>query len=119
MIFRDLLRVLGSGQRDARNLSEEEAYEAFKIILAGTESEIRVGAFLIALRWKGVTVEELTGFARAAREVATIPCVGMAGLVCVCAPHDGLEEKPPLDVAAGCLAATSGDAMFSATVRFG
>ena len=108
MILRDLLRVLGSSHRDGRNLTEEESYSAFASILSGSESEIQVGAFLIALRWKGVTVEELTGFARAARAAANIPCVGMAGMVCVCPPHDGLEEHPPLEVAAGLIAAAAG-----------
>jgi len=85
MILRDLLRVLGTAdRRNGRNLKHDEAYRAFVSNLDGAESEIQVGAFLIALRWKGVTTEELTGFARAARERATIPCVGMKGLVCVC-----------------------------------
>jgi anthranilate phosphoribosyltransferase len=117
MILRDLLRVLGSSHRDGRNLSEDEAFRAFSTIFAGTESEIQAGAFLIALRWKGVTVEELTGFARAARERATIPCVGMAGLVCVCPPHDGLEEHPPLEVAAGLIAAAAGARVMIVTDR--
>jgi anthranilate phosphoribosyltransferase len=109
MILRDLLRVLGSAdRRDGRNLTHEEAYRAFLTILDGEESEIRIGAFLIALRWKGVTVDEVTGFARAARERATIPCQGQAGLVCLCPPHDGYDVTPPLEVAAGLVAAGAG-----------
>jgi anthranilate phosphoribosyltransferase len=109
MILRDLLRVLGSNdRREGRNLSHEEAYRAFLTILDGEESEIRIGAFLIALRWKGVTVDELTGFARAMRERATIPCQGLAGLVCLCPPHDGYDLTPPLEVAAGLVAAGAG-----------
>lgn len=109
MILRDLLRVLGSSdRRDGRNLTHEEAYRAFLTILDGEESEIRIGAFLIALRWKGVTVDEVTGFARAARERASIPCQGMTGLVCVCPPHDGYDLTPPLEVAAALVAAAAG-----------
>lgn len=109
MILRDLLRVLGSSdRRDGRNLSHDEAYRAFLTILDGEESEIRIGAFLIALRWKGVTVDEVTGFARAARERATIPCQDVAGLVCLCPPHDGYDLAPPLEVAAGLVAAGAG-----------
>jgi anthranilate phosphoribosyltransferase len=109
MILRDLLRVLGSSdRRDGRNLTHEEAYRAFLTILDGEESEIRIGAFLIALRWKGVTVDEVTGFARAARERATIPCQGVAGLVCLCPPHDGYDLVPPLEVPAGLVAAGAG-----------
>ncbi len=109
MILRDLLRVLGtSDRRNGRNLTHDEAYRAFLSILEGGESDIQVGAFLIALRWKGVTTEELTGFAHAAREKATIPCVGMSGLVCVCPPHDGYDSFPPLEVAAALAAAGAG-----------
>jgi anthranilate phosphoribosyltransferase len=108
MILRDLLRVLGSHRRDGRNLTSEEAYGAFSTLLSGAESEIQVGAFLIALRWKGVTVEELVGFARAARERATIPCQGIKGLVTLCPPHEGYDHTPPLEVAAGLIAAAAG-----------
>jgi len=108
MILRDLLRILGSARRDGRNLTHEEAYRAFELVFSGGQSEIQIGAFLIALRWKGVTVEELTAFAQAARAQATIPCRDMPNLVCVCPPHDGTDHIPPLDVAAGLVAAAAG-----------
>ena len=109
MNLSDLLLILGSSdRRDGRNLTNAEAYRAFSVILDGAESEIRIGAFLMAMRWKGVTVEELNGFAQAARERATIPCQGMPGLVCVCPSHDGYDTVPPLEVAAGLIAAGAG-----------
>ena len=109
MSLRDLLRVLGSADtRDGRNLTHDEAYEAFTSILRGNESPVQVGAFLMAMRWKGVRVDELTGFARAARDLANIPCMDMPGLVCLCPPHDGHDTVPPLDVAAGLVAAGAG-----------
>jgi anthranilate phosphoribosyltransferase len=108
MILRDLLRLLGSAKRDGRNLTPEEAYRSFELLFAGGQSEIQIGAFLIALRWKGVTVEELTAFAQAARAHAKIPCKDMPDLVCVCPPQDGMESYPPLEVAAGLVAAAAG-----------
>lgn len=109
MILRDLLRVLGSSdRRNGRNLTHEEAHRAFEAILSGEASDIQVGAFLVAMRWKGVTVEELTGFANAARERATIPCLEMPGVVCIAPPHDGYETTPPLEVGAGLVAAGAG-----------
>ncbi len=108
MILRDLMRLLGSARRDGRNLSHEEAYRAFELICSGGQSEIQVGAFLIALRWKGVTVDELTAFARAARALATIPCRGMEDLVVLSPPHDGFDHLPPLETAAGLVAAGAG-----------
>lgn len=102
------MRVLGSDRRDARNLTHDEAYRAFASILTGGESEITIGAFLTALRWKGVTVQELMGFALAARAQARIPCEGMSGLVCLCPSHDGHSMYPPLEVAGGLIAAAGG-----------
>jgi anthranilate phosphoribosyltransferase len=108
MILRDLMRLLGSARRDGRNLTQEEAFRAFELVFSGGQSEIQVGAFLIALRWKGVTVEELTAFAQAARAQARIPCQGMQDLVCVSSPQDGVDHIPPLDAAAGLVAAAAG-----------
>lgn len=109
MVLRDLLHVLGSSdRRDGRNLTHDEAVRAFGAILDGVESEIRVGAFLMALRWKGITVEELTGFAEAARERAKVPCDGMPGVVFVSPPLDGYDARPPLEVAACLIAAGAG-----------
>ena len=108
MPLRHLMRVLGRDPKDARNLNQEEAYRAFTSVLTGGESEVTIGAFLTALRWKGVTVEELSGFALAARAQARMPCRGMEGLVCVSPPLDGQDQHPPLEVAAGLIAAGAG-----------
>ena len=52
MSLRHLMRILGPGRKDGRNLTHEEAYEGFSAILSGSESEIRIGAFLVLLRTK-------------------------------------------------------------------
>ena len=117
MILRDLLRILGSAKRDGRNLTQEEAFRAFELIFSGAQSEIQVGAFLIALRWKGVTVEELTAFAQAARAHATVPCRTVAGLVCVSPPQEGMDQYPPLEFVAGLVAAAAGAPVLLITDR--
>jgi anthranilate phosphoribosyltransferase len=53
-----------------RDLSAEEAAEVLAQIMHGEVSETQIAAFLIALRTKGETVEELTGLARTMRELA-------------------------------------------------
>ena len=108
MSLRHYPRILGPGHKGTHNLSVEDADRAFSAILSGQESEIQVGAFLVLVRTKGLTVEELTGFARAARRMATIPCQGMDNVVALCPPHDGVDHLPPLDVAAGLVAAGAG-----------
>jgi anthranilate phosphoribosyltransferase len=117
MILRDLLRILGSDRRDGRNLTRQEAYRAFELIFQGGQSEIQIGAFLIALRWKGVSVEEVTAFTQAARDLARLPCRDTPDLVCVCSPHDGYDTVPPLEVAAGLIAAAAGTRVLVLTDR--
>jgi len=55
----------------SENLTEEEAASAFEVIMRGDATPSQIAGFVIALRIKGETVDELTGFARTARSVAT------------------------------------------------
>jgi anthranilate phosphoribosyltransferase len=63
------------------DLAAEEAEEVLAAIMAGDASEIQTGAFLIALRTKGETVDELAGLARAMRAFATPVRTGRADLL--------------------------------------
>ncbi len=53
-----------------RDLSLEDTAAVLSEIMAGNASEIQIAAFLIALRTKGETVDELAGLARAMRSLA-------------------------------------------------
>ena len=53
------------------NLTEEEAAASFEEIMRGDATPVQIAGFLVALRMKGESVDEITGFARAARAVAT------------------------------------------------
>jgi anthranilate phosphoribosyltransferase len=53
-----------------RDLSSDEAAAVLSTIMHGDASEIQIAGFLIALRTKGETVEELAGLARTMRELA-------------------------------------------------
>ena len=117
MTLSNLLRVLGSSRRDGRNLSHDEAYRAFSSICAGAESDVTIAAFLMALRWKGVTIEELVGFAQAARDRARLPCQDMDGVVALCPPHDGSDRVPPIEVAGALIAAGAGARVLLITDR--
>ena len=50
-----------------QNLNAEESRDAMTLILEGAASTAQIAAFLVALRMKGETSEELLGFARAMR----------------------------------------------------
>jgi anthranilate phosphoribosyltransferase len=53
-----------------RDLSADETAEVLSRIMHGEASEVQIGAFLIALRTKGETVDELAGLARTMRAMA-------------------------------------------------
>jgi anthranilate phosphoribosyltransferase len=53
-----------------RTLSETDAEAAFDIIMSGNATPSQIGAFLMALRLRGETVEEITGAARIMRAKA-------------------------------------------------
>jgi anthranilate phosphoribosyltransferase len=57
---------------EGRALTEAEAQDAMRALLAGESTPVLTAAFLTALRMKGETVDELTGFARAMRAVAVV-----------------------------------------------
>jgi anthranilate phosphoribosyltransferase len=53
-------------------LSEAESSEAFDIIMSGEATPSQIGGFLMALRVRGETVEEIAGAVRAMRSKATM-----------------------------------------------
>ena len=61
------------------DLPAADAEAAMQIILRGEASHARIAAFLIALKMKGETVDELVGFARAMRRMAVPIDAGLAG----------------------------------------
>jgi anthranilate phosphoribosyltransferase len=54
-----------------RDLTADEAGEVLGVIMAGDASDAEIAGFLVGLRTKGETVEEVAGLARAMREHAT------------------------------------------------
>ncbi len=66
-ILTDAIDALASG----RSLSEEGAGAVLREIMAGDAGEVEIAGFLIALRTKGETEEELAGLAGTMRSLAT------------------------------------------------
>ncbi|MDG2398076.1 MAG: anthranilate phosphoribosyltransferase, partial [Candidatus Marinimicrobia bacterium] len=66
------------------NLTRDEAYNIMLSIMSGEYDDAQIAGFLMALRGKGETVDEITGFAQAMREkMVTIqleaPAIDMCG----------------------------------------
>ena len=62
------LKDIGRGAAGSRALSVQAAYELMAEVLAGRAPAQAVGAFVMAMRMKGETLDELVGFLQAAHE---------------------------------------------------
>ncbi len=75
---------VGAGRKAAENLTPEEALDTARMLLSGEATPLQAGGFLVGMRVKSETVEELTAFALACREWNC--------------PFDVDLPRPPLDV---------------------
>lgn len=66
--FAAYVRILGKGKTGTRALTREEARTAFGMILRNEVEPLQLGAFLMLLRVKEETCEELAGFVQACRD---------------------------------------------------
>ena len=59
---------------DKQNLTRDEAFNVMSSIMSGEFDDSQIAGFLMALRAKGETVDEITGFAQAMRDImVTVP----------------------------------------------
>ena len=110
---------LASGE----DLSADQAAEVLRVIMAGDATEVEIAGFLVALRTKGETVEELAGLARTMRSLAARVQTGRDDLLDTAGTGGG---RPTFNVSttaaliaagAGCAVAKHGNR--SATSRSG
>lgn len=66
--FAQFVRIVGKGKNGARSLTYDEANQAFKMILNDEVLDVQLGAFLMLLRVKEESVDELAGFVQATRD---------------------------------------------------
>lgn len=66
--FAQYVRILGKGKKGTRSLTETEAYDALSMVLKGDVEDVQLGAFLMLMRVKEESAEELIGFVRAVRQ---------------------------------------------------
>ncbi|HHO68994.1 MAG TPA: glycosyl transferase family protein [Gammaproteobacteria bacterium] len=71
--FAQYIRILGKGKNGSRSLTEEEACDAMRMVLDEAVTPEQLGAFLMLLRVKEETADEVAGFVRATREWLRLP----------------------------------------------
>lgn len=75
--FAEFVRILGKGKRGARGLTREEARAAMTLLLEGKVEDTQLGAFLMLLRHKEESAEELAGFTEALRAHLQAPSIAV------------------------------------------
>ncbi|SDD12349.1 glycosyl transferase family protein [Ruegeria marina] len=71
--FSRFVAILGRGKTKQRHLTHDEALDAMRMILDRQVLPEQIGAFLMLLRLKEESPDEIAGFARAARERLDLP----------------------------------------------
>ena len=62
------IKEIGRGKEGARSLTAEQARDLMSQVLDGQVSDLEIGAFAIAMRIKGESIDELAGFLDAVQE---------------------------------------------------
>ena len=75
--FAQFVRILGKGKRGARSLTQDEARQAMGMVLDEQVEEAQLGAFLMLLRHKEESAEEMAGFTQALRERLKVPAMAV------------------------------------------
>ncbi len=71
--FAQYIRTLGRGKKGSRSLTQQEARDAFSMILQNEVEPEQLGAFLMLLRVKEESGEEVAGFVQAVRDSLQVP----------------------------------------------
>lgn len=94
---------------ERRDLTQQEAAEAMTQIMDGTATPAQIAAIAVALRMKGETVDEITGFARVMRQFAVqVPVETGKVLVDTCGTGGDSLKTFNVSTTAAIIAAASG-----------
>lgn len=88
------IKEIGRGKQGARSLSAEQAHDLMSQVLDGQVTDLELGAFAIAMRIKGETVDETSGFLKAVTE----RCLPIANIkpAIVLPSYNGARKLPNL-----------------------
>ncbi|MEO2180769.1 MAG: anthranilate phosphoribosyltransferase, partial [bacterium] len=93
---------------DGDNLTKREMNAVMRLIMTGEATDAQIGGFLIGLRLKGETVDEIVGAAEIMRELASQVQVNDAGLVDTCGTGGSGANKFNVSTASAFVAAAAG-----------
>ena len=88
------IKEIGRGKDGARPLQEDQAHDLMSQVLDGRVTDLEIGAFAVAMRIKGESTAELSGFLKAATE----RCIALRapGPAVVLPSYNGARKLPNL-----------------------
>lgn len=95
-LMRSVIQRIATGPTMSKDLPAEEARQAMRWVLEGEADEVQAGIFLIALRMKRETDDELAGILAAIRDGMPTRSLAVDELVCVADPYDGCLRGTPV-----------------------
>lgn len=91
------IKDIGRGTKGARSLSREQAADLMGKLLDGQVSDLELGAFCIAMRFKGESAQELAGFLDATQQrLPAWPAASAVVPVVVLPSYNGARKLPNL-----------------------
>ncbi len=93
---------------DHIDLTEKEAEEAMREIMHGHATDAQIAAYLMGLRMKGETIEEITGSVRAMRELAIRVPISNSQVVDTCGTGGDKSQTFNISTAAAFIVAGAG-----------
>ena len=112
MSIQPFIREIGRGKDGAKALNREQASELMGLILDGQVSDLQLGAFCLAMRIKGETEQEMSGFLDAAQARLTYFTAPDSALPAIVIPsYNGARRLPVLTPLLGLLLARQGFAV--------
>ena len=88
------IKEIGRGKEGARALTRDQAYDLMQQILTGQVTDLEIGAFAVAMRIKGESLDELAGFL----DAATRHCLPLPAeqRIVVLPSYNGARKLPNL-----------------------
>ncbi|WP_448525135.1 anthranilate phosphoribosyltransferase family protein [Parathermosynechococcus lividus] len=110
LVFRNLLKKVGSGAHTHQDLTRAEAAMALKLMLEQTATPAQIGAFLIAHRIKRPTAAEMAGMLDTYQELGPkVAAIESASPVMILSqPYDGRDRTFPLSPLTALVLASAG-----------
>jgi anthranilate phosphoribosyltransferase len=94
MAIASYIKEIGRGKDGARSLTEVQAYDLMSQVLDGRVSDLEIGAFALAMRIKGESIQELAGFLTATQERCVV--IKPARPTIVLPSYNGARKLPNL-----------------------